>query len=297
MTAMYIQKVSIRYFGGIRLYRADFSPELNFINSRYTDEIRVAMAYLLCNKERPVLPKHWVQENTMISATIYLEGICYEVCVTPVSGGVKRFVTDATGADATERYRYALSHCAEQDDIESFDGLDKTLPLRFSRYCSREYGIRLSQKTERLTDTKTFRRYLYQYLHSFQPEPINCQKRYHAELDLQGEFQVVHPEISGKVNLSETEQRLFRYICFLNLAEFWAGFENIRDMHYEKKPLLIRNFYEFLDESVNIKNLITRTRKLNRQVMMLCNTGKEINNDFLVRSKGNPASVPTEKRI
>ena len=40
-------------------------------------------------------------------------------------------------------------------------------------------------------------------------------------------------------------------------------------MHHEKKPLLIKNFLEFLDQSTDIKGLITRTKKLGRQIIIL----------------------------
>jgi hypothetical protein len=69
--------------------------------------------------------------------------------------------------------------------------------------------------------------------------------------------------------LSETEEKLFLYICFLNIAEFWEGFEKIRDLHHKKKPLLIQNFLEFLDESTDISSLITRTLRIKRQVILL----------------------------
>jgi hypothetical protein len=71
------------------------------------------------------------------------------------------------------------------------------------------------------------------------------------------------------VSLSETERRLFRYICFLNIARFWTDWEQMRDLHHEKKPLAVHSFLEFLDESVDIRGLITRTRELNRQIFIL----------------------------
>ena len=43
----------------------------------------------------------------------------------------------------------------------------------------------------------------------------------------QGKFEVIYPGVSGKVFLSETEEKLFLYICFLNIAEFWEDIETI----------------------------------------------------------------------
>ena len=77
------------------------------------------------------------------------------------------------------------------------------------------------------------------------------------------------PGRSGDVRLSETEEKLFLYICFLNVAGFWADIEKIRDLHHEKKPLVIWNFLEFLDNSTDISALVARTVKLHRQIIIL----------------------------
>jgi hypothetical protein len=71
------------------------------------------------------------------------------------------------------------------------------------------------------------------------------------------------------VSLSETDQKLFWYICFLNIAEFWEDIERIRDLHHERKTLLIQSFLEYLDESVDIEGLLARTLQFRRQVMIL----------------------------
>lgn len=64
-----------------------------------------------------------------------------------------------------------------------------------------------------------------------------------------GRFKVFYPGINGDVILSQTEEKLFLYVCFLNIAEFWNNIES-------------------LDESTEIGNLIKRTLTLNRQVII-----------------------------
>jgi hypothetical protein len=71
------------------------------------------------------------------------------------------------------------------------------------------------------------------------------------------------------VFLSESEQTLFRYLCFLRTADFWHGFEKLRNLHALKKPLLVKDFLSRLDESINIENLLKRTTELERQVIIL----------------------------
>ena len=79
----------------------------------------------------------------------------------------------------------------------------------------------------------------------------------------------MYSDVCGEINLSQTEEKLFRYICFLNIAEFWEDIENVRNIHHEKKPLLVKNFIDFLDESTDINSLIARTVQLGRQVIIL----------------------------
>jgi hypothetical protein len=71
------------------------------------------------------------------------------------------------------------------------------------------------------------------------------------------------------VFLSASDRTLFRYLCFLRTAEFWHGFESLRNLHEAGKPLVIRDFLERLDESINVGTLLERTAKLNRQIIIL----------------------------
>ncbi len=266
---MYIEHITIENFGAILFYDADFTPELNLLDSRYASEISAALAFLLCNKKSPAIPEPWLRECTQISARIRLADAVYTVCAKPQLGRLRLCVADPSGADATARYQYALSHCPEQDAIEAFDGQDKTMPSRLCRYLDQADREGLSFQTQRLADTRTFRSHIFRYIHAFCPEPINCKKNYLTTINAQGKFEVFYPGISGAVFLSETEEKLFLYICFLNIAQFWADIEQTRDLHHEKKPLLIRNFLEFLDESADMRSLIARTQRLKRQIIIL----------------------------
>ena len=48
-----------------------------------------------------------------------------------------------------------------------------------------------------------------------------------------------------------------------------ATLEELRNLHGVKKPLMIMNFLERLDESINIQDLLERTSLLKRQVLLL----------------------------
>lgn len=267
---MFIRHLTIRNFGAVSMYDAALNPELNIISSRYTQEISTAIAFLLCSKVQQSIPTGWLCATTHITAEV-VSGTCvYTVTATPSGDRLTLSVTDQCGTDMTDTYQHILSHCLEQDTLDTFDGQDKTLPMRLCWYrnCV-DAPADVSGRTESRTDLKTFRAHLLAYIKSFRPEPINCKKDYLAMINSKGQFEVFDPGGSGDVCLSETEGKLFLYICFLNIAEFWADMEKTRDLHHEKKPLIIQNFLEFLDESTDIRALIARTRKLNRQVILL----------------------------
>jgi hypothetical protein len=55
----------------------------------------------------------------------------------------------------------------------------------------------------------------------------------------------------------------------LKTAEFWRGFEELRNLHGVKKPLIVGNFLERIDEMVDVSEILKRTMTLNRQVVLL----------------------------
>lgn len=267
---MVIENIAIHGFGGITDFDTALSPELNIIDVRHTDEVSAAMEILLCSQAHSAVPPDWVQPNTRLTAKVAVDGASYTATAVPRAGQLRLTVTDEKGNDATDGYEYLLAHCPEQDATEHFDGQDKSLPLRLCWYRSwEEAPADLPVRTDCRTNMKTFRTHLLGYIKAFQPEPINSAKNYLTEIDRQGKFSVFYPGVTGDVQLSETEEKLFLYICFLNVAEFWADVEQVRDLHYEKKPLVIRNFLERLDETADVSGLIARTLKLQRQAVIL----------------------------
>lgn len=117
---------------------------------------------------------------------------------------------------------------------------------------------------------KAFRAYLRAFIKDFQPELIREGKRYELYLKKDGKYAVRYKDDNDMpVFLSESEQTLFRYLCFLKSAEFWHKFEMLRNLHAIKKPLLVKDFFSRLDESINIENLLQRTMEIKRQAIIL----------------------------
>ncbi len=77
--------------------------------------------------------------------------------------------------------------------------------------------------------------------------------------------------------LSQTEETLFSYIHFLNVAEYCSNIDAIPG-----KPLLIKHFLEYLDEATEMEGLIHRTLALKRQILIVTlPTKKEILNRWI----------------
>jgi len=291
---MVIKRIRVCDFGAVDAYETALTPTLNLLDIPSAPELSVAISFLLGSLPVRCIPAGWVRPTTRLTADIRVDGALYTVCAFFKNEGL-RLVAEKGGKTETKSYLGAVRHCQEQDDTEFFDGRNKSLSTRLFRYRERENSPalpRLSLRTARFSDTQTFRTRLNRYIADFQPEPINNPKPYQLILTAQGKFDVRHPDWEGKVFLSTTEERLFQYLCFLNLAEFWEDVERIRDLHHEKKPLLIQNFLEYLDESTDISGLLTRTLKLQRQVIIFsCPLQEEVKHRWLthynqVRQKG-----------
>ena len=270
MTAMMIRRLTVSDFGTVGSCDIALSPEQNYIQTNSVPEISAAIAFLLCSKARQTVPAVWLRATTRLTAEVLTEEGAFTVTAACRDGALSLAVTDGNGTDVTNAYQNLLTHCPEQDAFDSFDGMDKTISRRLCWYrnCA-DAPENVSRRTGRLTDTKSFRSLLLGYIRSFRPEPIHCEKDYLVSITPEGRFEVIRPGVSGGGYLSETEEKLFLYICFLNLAEFWAEAERIRDMHHEKKPLVIRNFLEFLDEATDVSALAARTARQQRQVILL----------------------------
>ena len=272
-TVMIIKRITVKNFGSVTFYDTVLTSKLNILDTLFTSEISTAIELVLCSK---VLQEHHVigvRDDTLITAEVLVAESSYYIELKPINGDeLKLTASDVSGNDVTDFYCTLISHCTEQDTIDNFDGRDNSFPLRLCWYRDRddyEAPKDLHSRSNYVVSTKTFRSHLIRYIKAFEPEPINNIKNYKATINNQGKFEVVYPGVSGEILLSETEEKLFLYICFLNIAEFWADVENIRNMHNEKKPLIIKNFIEFLDQTTDIDGLIARTTKLGRQVMIL----------------------------
>jgi hypothetical protein len=61
---------------------------------------------------------------------------------------------------------------------------------------------------------------------------------------------------------------LYHYLSFISIADFWSRAEKIRNLNRVNKPLIVSNFLERLDNSIDLSEIVRRTNKIDRQVIM-----------------------------
>lgn len=271
---MILERITIRNFGAIDHFESDFEDGLNVVKSRYADEIALAIRLVLGHRISS-LPEYRVGRNTKIEARVRLAGKAYqvEIALKSLTQGRCLRAYDLDDNDQTKEYLYVTSHCPEQDLSDVFGGHTDKTHFRLLQYLDedRYFGPReLSARTDRLSEIKAFRSYLKTFIKNFQPELIREGKRYELCLETSGTYAVRYVDDKGTpVFLSESEEMLFRYLCFLKTAEFWHGFEELRNLHGIKKPLIVEGFLERLDESIDVGALLQRTLRLKRQLILL----------------------------
>ena len=271
---MILKSLTVQNLGSVDFFSCDFFDRLNVVKTRYIDTISAVLRFVL-HHTSPPLPDCWVREDTRIDAHILLEGEHYLLVATPnqAQKDLCSFCYDERGVDVTLKYRYRSLHCAEQDVSDVFEGREDTMLLRCLQYTNADFYAspeELSAQTNGFSDTGAFRRHLRAFLDHFQPELLHDGKQYEIVLEKSGKY-AVRCKIDTRTPplLSESERTVFRYLCFLKTAEFWQGFEEVRNLHFVQKPLIIKDFLERLDASVNPENLLRRTAQLNRQILLL----------------------------
>ncbi len=76
-------------------------------------------------------------------------------------------------------------------------------------------------------------------------------------------------DFNPSAKTKERNKRIFDYICYLAVVDFWDCFENIRDMNHERWPLIIdsvknQDYHEF-------KNFLDKTKSERQMIIMKSN--------------------------
>ena len=269
---MTIKYIFVTRFGNIRSYRAELKERMNVLGTRHGKHLALAFDLITCKVSAHSVRNEHIKKNTLISAEVMLGEDSYSVKLEPLGGKLELSAYNCEGKNITPFYISRMTHSTEQDSMESFNGDDTTLSKRLSLYSGYDTvsaSDTLEARTGYLSKTRSFHLCATRMIKEYTQERIVCAGSLGIYLGNDGVFKVLCDREIGSPSLSDTENRLFLYICFLNIVRFWEEFQSIRDLHHEKKPLLVKNFIEFLDGSVDTEALVRMTLKSNRQVIAI----------------------------
>lgn len=118
--------------------------------------------------------------------------------------------------------------------------------------------------------TKTFRHYLRRFIRTFRQEKLLPNKNLWLQLEKCGRFSVRLGRDGEEISdLSETDNYIFQYLCFLHLRRFWDGIWKCCSFPALALPVIIRDFSNRMDESVDYEALLERAAEDFGQVIVL----------------------------
>lgn len=279
---MNIKSITTERFGRFEYNTFHFNKNLNVIESERSSELFAALCVVLGNRvlRFQVSPYRFTDESH-IYAEMELCGETYTVEAfyaedTPDHCGVCVRI-DGHGLNETERV--ALFQTYEEAEecsyfINRYDycryvpfaGLDfskKFTQYRLALQDNREW---FAKRTDGIGVTGTFRKLLKNFCDGFIPEPINIYKRLWLTMDENFQFIAQCRQKDG-YDLSETENVLFQYLCYLNINRFWGEVKKSTGRCLQK-PLFILNLAYCLDEGVDLQEVIRKAISLNRQIFL-----------------------------
>ncbi len=252
-----IKSIVLENIGETESFEANFNKKLNIITVKDSDALAFALGRITNNfplcRAFPTL----LRKSSRIYAEIELD---------------REYVFDTDNPLDNSVISSLLSQSREEDEACFYtNGKFRGCKARLAEYKDHEYFFpnkRLMRITNGSCLSRSFRAYLTEYIRAFKPQRLNPKKDFLIDINALGEF-FVRRENGGDVFLSASEDALFDFLCFLNIMEFWEGFEEIRDFNYIKKPIIIIDLFERIDESIPKDYIINRLKKINRQIFSI----------------------------
>ena len=161
---------------------------------------------------------------------------------------------------------YRLS-CAESLRTVCFDGSEVYAGM-LQQYL--EYPEFYFCGKQDICATKTFRHYLRRFIRTFRQEKLLPNKNLWLQLEKCGRFSVRLGRNGEELpDLSETDSYIFQYLCFLHLRRFWNGIRKRCRFPALVLPVMVRDFSDRLDESVDYDALLERATTISDQVLVI----------------------------
>lgn len=166
-----------------------------------------------------------------------------------------------------------LNMSPEERSLMCFEDFEnQNYPLRLAFYKDNKYFYKgsFSTLTNGIGETRTFRAYLNEFMKSYKPELINKEKDLWISLKSNGEFVVTKGEQGKKASpLSKDETLLFNLVCYINLIDFWDNFNEIRNINFEKAPVVLKISKDYnLCSAITINCLLDISAKTSKHFVI-----------------------------
>ena len=199
-------------------------------------------------------------------------------CFGGMSDDIYEIKTDNADKVAKALYEsfYNPSDCFYRYDDVVFDCAARKSRLKYSdllsAYKRRDFDERNEALLLKQSKEKPFRFLLNEYIVGFKPREISKRNNLYLDITPQGKFIAVKKAGYKSINydLSASEQKLFDFLCFVEINKFRQFVNSVKDFNYREKPLILLNFPDFSDESFDCV-LFLQKQKLNRKIILIDN--------------------------
>lgn len=281
---MILKELTIENFGKIKRFAASFDSQLAVICDLHADEIIKAIGLVTNNKVLSGnITKQMLSDNFFISAELEIKNEQYLVNArgTPKAGAFEyeAYKADSmTHVNPDELFR-SIRLCEEEESLTHFRFNKKNVYAeRFQHYKDPDkyYSPGEFQKLTDGTGTmRSFRACLSEYIREYEPD-VTPLMEYKMDILSDGRFVGYSANSPNTiVKLIDDDIRIFDYLCYLVVNEFWDRFEEIRDMNHEKWPMIIDT--ADLENAPNFNKLLIKSRSLQRQLILKGTMGLQNN--------------------
>lgn len=245
------QSLFYRNMGTVPVYLRKFRDPVEFLDEPFSG-ITAQVIRLLTGELDTC--ESCCRKDSYIEAQVLIGRESYTVRVTFKDGVSMFYVTDSEHSDRTMWY---LETVTQSDEGQ------------FSRFLSPGgYPARLFplDDPDNMGNSRIFRDYLRQ----FAPQQLVPDKDYWLRLEPDGRLIVRLGQDGQEIpDLSETESRIYHYLCFLQRIHFWDSCHALRDYQAVQFPILVRDFSAKLDQRVDIYTLYDKAEALGRQQLII----------------------------
>lgn len=240
---MILKKLTIEQFGKIQHYETSFDPKISVISHPNADFIVRAIGVATNNRTLAgCITKGMLSVNTYIRVEIEAQGTMLLVTA-----------------------RGQPSECGWEYDVCKTEHMESMSPSKLFR------SIRLCEEEEALTYYRYNGkdRYSERFLHYKDPERYYKNGEFQKRTDGAGltrSFRACLTEYMKVHKADGTDRRQVDFLCYLHVIKFWDCFQDIRDMHHEKWPIIIEAGEQF--GNPDFAELLETQGALGRQLLL-----------------------------